>query len=97
MNIRPLGAKVLVKQDPSRGQIGLIFTPQGSEEFDNYATVLAVGPGVLEDIKIGDRVLFKRQPGSALWPDSRDTGGEDLRDLLMLKEESIVGIITEES
>lgn len=93
--IRPLKNKIIVQQDPPKEKVGSLFLPQNSRElYDDYGTVVAVGGDVKEDIKIGDRVLFQRQPGSALNPDKRD-GASEWDNLLVLDENNIVAVITE--
>lgn len=108
MKIRPIGDQVLVRQDGAQqfvGKSSLIIAPQGSEEWTPFGTVVAVGPGVVgpggQRIEIdaglvpGSRVMFKRKPGSALNPDSREGDPDDLNNLLMLREADIIGIVEE--
>lgn len=92
--IKPLGSKVLVRQDAPVAMRGLIHMPQGSEDWPPYGKVLALGPRAFEDgsVKVGDRVFFLRQPGAALNPDSRE-GKSEFDNLLMLKEENVVGVL----
>jgi co-chaperonin GroES (HSP10) len=97
MNPRPLQNRVLVKQDPPKDKIGSLYTPQGSEVYPEFGTVLAIGPKVVEDIRVGDRVLFKRQADTALNPDAREGDAQGWKGLLMLREDAIIGIVTEES
>src|SRR5687768_18075321 len=53
-----------------------LFIPDGSRAgYDDVAEILAIGPKV--DVKtlginIGDRVMFRRRPGSAILPDPRE-------------------------
>lgn len=69
---RPLGERVMVRRDEAQTLIGLIHAPQGSEQWPQYGTVLAIGAGVQEEsITVGCRVIFKPQPASALWWDDR--------------------------
>jgi co-chaperonin GroES (HSP10) len=64
-------------------------------------TVLKVGPGKVGpggnrlpmDVKVGDRVMFKRKPGSALVPDRRETDDRGWKDLLVLTEDDILLIL----
>ncbi len=99
-NIRLIRDQVLVRQDlpQSRLQSGL-YLPQGHRDLqEDYATVIDVGPGNKWPIgvKPGDRVLFKRRPSSALIPDPREGGREDWVNLLILREEDIIGVIGED-
>jgi chaperonin GroES len=101
MKIIPIKDQVLVRQDPKKDKVGSLFVPQGSEDYPNYGTVEAVGPGAVVNgrrvepsVKAGDRVLFKRKASSSLFPDARD-GQSELRDFLMLREEDILAIVEE--
>lgn len=107
--VTPIKDQVLVKQDPAKelvGREGLIFAPQGSETWPVTATVIAVGPGRITEggarvaldpgLVPGARVIFKRKPSSALVPDLREGDPNEWRDLIMLREEDILGIIEEE-
>ena len=91
--MKVLGKKVLVRQDAAVSRRGAILLPQGKEEYPNFGTILAVG-GEVTDIAVGDRVLFKRKPESALAPDSRQ--GDDMHGLLVLPEDNILAVITGE-
>lgn len=107
--VRPIGDSVLVRQDRPQdrvGREGLIFAPQGSETYPNIGTVVAVGPGKVNDHGVrvpldeglipGARVMFQRKPSSSLEPDWREGNRPEWRDLLMLSEDDIIGIISEE-
>lgn len=92
MNLRPLKKKLLVRQDPPKEKVGGLFLPRNSRDlYDDYATIIAIGPDVKVEVKVGDRVLFKRQPSSALNPDSRE--GKDWEGLLMLDEDNVLAVI----
>lgn len=94
--MRVLGDKLLVEQDPPTNMIGRFFVPQGKEEYPSLGTVRAVGPRVREpDLVVGARVLFKRKPSSAINPDASKPGDEHWG-MLILPEEYIIGIVTEE-
>ena len=88
--MRPIKDNVLVKQDAKENKVGSLFVPQGNEHYPNFGTVLAIGSKVV-DVKVGDRVLFKRKPASALNPDSRESA--EYVDLLMLPEDHILAIV----
>ncbi len=104
----PIRDQILVRQDPPNDRVGsgLLYAPQGSEEWPPLGTVLRVGPGkwnregtarVAPEVKPGDRVLFKRKPDSALVPDTREGDPNGWRDLVMLTEDYIIGIVEDES
>ena len=95
IGIRPIRDQVLVRQDPpsERHSSGLYLPDSAVRDLqEDLGAVLGVGPGVTE-VWPGDRVLFKRRPGSALVPDSRLGGDSEWIDVLMLREDDIIGII----
>lgn len=107
--VRPIGNGVLVRQDrplDKVGREGLIYAPQGSETWPNIGTVVAVGSGRTNDHGVrvaldsglvpGARVMFQRKPSTALEPDWREGNRPEWKDLLMLSEDDIIGIIEEE-
>lgn len=96
-NIRPLKDNILVKQDPAKEKLGSLFVPENTRDLqEDVGTVIAVGPGRLTEggklvevsVKVGDRVVFKRRPASYL-----GDFHPDWKDLLMLKDEDMVGVI----
>lgn len=96
MKPRPIKHQVLVRQVPMKSvTAGGLHVPQGSEDWPAEAHVLAIGPAVQDpQFEVGDLVLFKRQPDSALVPDSRDIGSpEEWRGLLMLDAENVLCVI----
>jgi chaperonin GroES len=94
MKIRPLHDRLIVKrtEEESRSKGGIII-PDSAKEKPTKATVVAVGNGkILEngtvrplDIKAGETILFGKYSGSEVKVD-----GEDL---LILREEDVLGII----
>ena len=93
--VRPLKNKLIVQQDAPKTMLRGLHLPQGTRElYEDLGTVIAAGADV-KDVVAGDRVLFKRRPGSALNPDSRE-GVSDLDNLLVLLEEDILGVVTDE-
>lgn len=103
--IRPLKDHVLVKQDSPKAQLKSgLFLPQGSRDlYDDYGTVIAVGPGIAVEggeiipvsVKPGDRVMFKRRPASLINPDARE--GDEWFNYLMLKDEDIVAVLDQDA
>lgn len=94
-HMRPMGDRILVKQVPWQEKTpGGIHIPQDHRlGYEDRGTVLGLGPKVTADVKVGDVVIFKRQPASAVMPDWRegDTYGE--KDLLLLKEENVLAVV----
>ena len=94
MNIRPLHDRVLVRRmEEETMSAGGIVLPGSATEKPNQGEVLAVGKGkILEsgdvrpmDVKVGDKVMFGQYGGTAVKVD-----GEEL---LMMREEDIMGVI----
>ncbi len=94
MNIRPLHDRVLVRRmEEERTTAGGIVIPDNAAEKPVRGEVLAVGNGkVLEngsvrpvDVKVGDKVLFTKYSGTEVKVDGKD--------LLVMREEDIMGII----
>jgi len=94
MNIRPLHDRVLVRRsDEELKSAGGIVIPGSAAEKPAQGEVLAVGKGkILDsgdvramDVKVGDTVLFGKYSGNEVKVD-----GEEL---LVMKEEDIMGVI----
>jgi len=94
MNIRPLHDRVLVRRmEEETVSAGGIVLPGSAAEKPNRGEILAAGKGkILEngevrpmDVKVGDQVLFGQYSGTAVKVD-----GEEL---LMMREEDIMGVI----
>ena len=94
MKIRPLHDRVIVKriEDERKTASGIVI-PDTAAEKPDQGEVLAVGTGkILEDgkvrpvaVKAGDRVLFGKYSGQTVKVD-----GEEL---LVMREEDIMGVI----
>jgi chaperonin GroES len=94
MDVKPLGDRVLVEileaEEITKGGIVL---PDSAKEKPQQAKVVSVGKGKVSDdgkvvpleVKKGDLVLFGKYSGTELKLDERN--------LLMLKEEDILGIV----
>ncbi|MBL1292852.1 MAG: co-chaperone GroES [Thiotrichales bacterium] len=94
MNIRPLHDRVLVRRSEEElKSAGGIVIPGNAAEKPAQGEVLAVGKGmILEngdvramDVKVGDKVMFGKYSGNEVKVD-----GEEL---LVMKEEDIMGVI----
>jgi chaperonin GroES len=95
MKIRPLHDRVIVKRvEEERKTAGGIVIPDNAAEKPDQGEVLAIGTGkVMEDgkvrpleVKVGDRVLFGKYSGSTVKLDGDE--------LLVMREEDIMGVIT---
>jgi len=98
MNIQPLGDRVIVRPlEAEEKTKGGIILPDTAKEKPQEGEILAVGKGkVLEngnlqspEVKKGDRVLYGKYSGSEI----KTKDGEDL---LIMREEDILAIITVE-
>ena len=94
MSIQPLFDRVLVQRNeaPKTTRSGLIL-PSSSTEKLNQGKILAVGNGHVNEngdhralqVKVGDQVVFGKFSGNTISVDGDE--------LLILKEEEILGII----
>lgn len=93
MMIQPLSDRVVVKaQDAEEQTASGLYIPDSAKEKPQKGTVVAVGPGRVENgVKIdmtvneGDSVLYGKYSGTEVTLD-----GEDL---LILRESDILGVI----
>lgn len=81
VSIRPLHDKLLVERDEAETVTSAgIYLPESSTEKPQFATVLAVGEGTLDDhgkrvpldIKPGDRVILSKWGGTELKLDGEE-------------------------
>jgi chaperonin GroES len=94
MNIRPLYDRIVVKriEEQEAAPHGLVV-PDSAKEKPQQGEVLAVGRGkrlrdgnlVVLDVKVGDRVLFGKYPGS----ETKLFGAE----YLIMREDDLLGIL----
>jgi chaperonin GroES len=96
MKIRPLHDRIIVKRTPEEEKTkGGILIPDTAKEKPMEGRIVAVGSGkLLEDgqvrpleVKSGDRVLFVKYSGNEVQIDGEEH--------LMLREEDILGVITQ--
>ena len=94
MKVKPLGDRILVEiLEAEEITKGGIVVPDTAKEKPQQAKVVAVGKGKVSDegktlpleVKEGDLVLFGKYSGTELKIDDRN--------LLMLKEEDVLGIV----
>ena len=94
MKFRPLHDRVVVERiDAEAKSAGGIIIPDTAQEKPSQGKVVAVGPGGRDeagklipiDIKVGDRVLFGKWSGTEVKIDGRD--------LLIMKEADIMGVL----
>jgi chaperonin GroES len=94
MKIRPLHDRVLVEPlDAEEKTKGGIISPDTAKEKPMQGKVVAAGPGargddgkvVKLDVKIGDKILYGKWSGTEVKVDGKD--------LLIMKESDIMGVI----
>jgi chaperonin GroES len=94
MTFRPLHDRVLVRRvEEDEKTSGGIIIPDTAKEKPMQGEVIAVGPGARDEsgklvpleVKKGDRVLFGKWSGTEVKIDGRD--------LLIMKESDILGIV----
>ena len=92
--ITPLHDRVIVRRIEEGEQVrGGIIIPDSAKEKPQEGEVIAVGEGKYKedgtrqtlDVKVGDRVLFGKYSGSEIKIDNEE--------LLMMREDEILGII----
>ena len=94
MNLKPMFDRVVVRRNEDEiEKKGSIYIPDSAKEKPMRGEVVAAGPGkrlddgkiVALDVKAGDQVLFSKFSGSDVTVDDEE--------LLILREEEILGII----
>lgn len=95
MNLRPLSDKVIVTVSPKEEMTasGLVLPDTGSKERPEQGTVVAVGPGRLDEtgkvmpmsVKVGDKVVFKKY--------SPDEVKIDGKEYLVVSESDLIAVI----
>jgi len=94
MAFRPLHDRVVVRRvDSEEKTAGGIIIPDTAKEKPSEGIIESVGPGARDesgkivalDVKAGDRVLFGKWSGTEVKIDGKD--------LLIMKESDILGII----
>ena len=94
MKIRPLQDRILVKRlEEMEEERGGIIIPDTAKEKPQEGEIMAVGSGkILDDgkrqpleVTVGDKVLFSKYAGTEVKVDDQE--------LLMMREEDILGII----
>lgn len=96
MNIKPLGKRVLIQRAKAQTTKGGILLPDTAQEKPKEGTVIAVGPGELDqngklepvNVKAGDRVLFSSYAGTEV----KNSQGEE--EFLIVSENDILGILS---
>ena len=93
--IKPLGNRVLIKRKKITQTKGGILLPDSAQEKPKEGTIVAIGPGKVNDrgeiesmnVKVGDLVLFSAYSGTEVKNDS------DEEEFLIMSEEDILGVL----
>jgi len=94
MGFRPLHDRVLVERvEEEQKTTGGIIIPDTAQEKPSQGVVISTGPGARDergeiqapDVKAGDKILFGKWSGTEVKVDGKD--------LLIMKESDIMGII----
>jgi chaperonin GroES len=94
MGFRPLHDRVVVRRvDSEEKSAGGIIIPDTAKEKPSEGVIEAVGPGARDEagkiqplgVKAGDRILFGKWSGTEVKLDGKD--------LLIMKESDIMGVI----
>jgi chaperonin GroES len=89
LNIKPLSDRVVVEPAAAETKTaGGIYIPDTAKEKPQKGTVLAVGPGKVDEpttVKVGDVVLYGKYSGTELNVEGKD--------LLIMRESDILAII----
>jgi chaperonin GroES len=97
MSLRPLHDRVIIKRlDQETKTAWGIVIPESAAEKPDQGEVIAVGPGkrdsdgkrIVPDLKVGERVLFGKYSGQQVKVDGNE--------LLVLREEDIVAVVTQQ-
>ncbi|MDF2576650.1 MAG: Co-chaperonin GroES [Chlamydiales bacterium] len=92
-SIKPLSNRVLVKRSGPKTTKGGIILPDTAQEKPKEGTVVAVGPGKIDEegnlqpmtVKVGDQVLFSSYAGTEV-----KQGDEEF---LIIAEDELLGIL----
>jgi len=96
MNLRPLADRGVVEPSAEEQKTATgLYLPDSAQERPSRGTVIAVGPGrlddsgkrVVPDVKTGDLVLYAKYSGTEVKVEDKD--------LLVLKESDILAVVQE--
>ncbi len=92
---KPLGNRVLIRRSKAIATKGGILLPESAQEKPKQGEIIAAGPGAEDkngkiqplSVKVGDKVLFSSYAGT-------EVKSNDDEELMILKEDEILGILT---
>ena len=94
MKLKPLHDRILIKIiEESEKTKGGIIIPDTAKEKPSEGEIIAVGPGIINkdgkrnplEVKPGDKILFSKYSGDEVKIDGKD--------LMIIKEEDVIGIL----
>lgn len=91
--IKPLGNRIVIERKEAISTKGGILLPESAKEKPRQGTVVAVGPGKMDekgkthalDVTVGDQILFSSYSGTEYKNDEMD--------YLILNEEDVLAIL----
>jgi len=91
--IKPLGSRILVQRQEAKTTKGGILLPESAQQKPKQGTVLAVGPGKVDDhgkhvaveLKVGDEILFSSYAGTEYKSDAQE--------FILLNEEDVLAVL----
>lgn len=94
-SIKPLFDNVLIKPDEAVEQTaGGIYLPDSAKDKPQKGTVMAVGPGVVDNngktvpmqVKVGQKVMYKKWGGNEIKVDGEEWTVVEQKDILAIVE-----------
>ena len=91
--LKPLGNKIVVQRKEATATKGGILLPESAKEKPKQGTVIAVGPGRVDekgklhpmDVKVGDDVFFSSYAGTEYKADDQE--------YLIVSEEDVLALV----
>ncbi|MBA3236949.1 MAG: co-chaperone GroES [Parachlamydiaceae bacterium] len=99
--VKPLGNRVLIERSKAQTTKGGILLPDSAQEKPKEGTIVAVGPGKLDEngktiplnVQLGDRVLFTSYAGTEVKNMQCESKPACDGEYLILSEDDILGIL----
>ncbi|MBF4695010.1 co-chaperone GroES [Fusibacter ferrireducens] len=86
MMLKPLGNRVIIKKlEAEEKTASGIVLPTQAKEKPQLAEIVAIGKDV-EDVKIGDKVVFKKYVGTEIKVDNEEVTICEMEDILAILE-----------
>jgi chaperonin GroES len=92
IKIKPMGDRIVVQREEAKAMKGGILLPESAQKKPREGTVIAVGPGKVDEkgklqrmqVNVGDRVLFSSYGGTEYKVDDTE--------VLILSEEDVLAV-----